>query len=200
MADILGRDFNVLARKENYMKNTLVVNLIGGQGSGKSTTMADLFALLKWNKIDSEMCTEFAKELVWENRQDTFKDELYIFSKQNHRVFRCNGKVDVIVTDRPLIMTIPYNRCYGNKNNTDWNNSLESLVYNTYKTYNNLNIFLKREKDFNPNGRNETEDQAKVFDNIFKDMLVEFDIPYIEVAGNENAKNVIYQEVLSHIK
>ena len=50
------------------MKNTIVVNFIGGQGSGKSSMMADLFAWLKWNMIDCEMCTEYAKDLVWENR------------------------------------------------------------------------------------------------------------------------------------
>ena len=60
------------------MKNTLVVNLIGGQGSGKSTMMANLFSWLKWRNVDCEMCSEFAKELVWEERKQTFKDELYM--------------------------------------------------------------------------------------------------------------------------
>ena len=138
------------------MKNTLVVNLIGGQGSGKSTMMANLFAQLKWNNVDCEMCSEFAKELVWENRHETFKDELYIFAKQNHRLFRCNGKVDVIITDRPLIMSIVYNRQYGNHKDYIWNTAYESIVYETFKKYRNLNIFLNRVKPFNPNGRNET--------------------------------------------
>lgn len=94
------------------MKNTLVVNLIAAPSSGKSTLMADIFAKLKWMNIDCELVTEFAKDLVWEERTETFKDELYIFAKQNHRLFRVNGKVDVIITDRPLILTILYNNKY----------------------------------------------------------------------------------------
>ena len=51
------------------------------------------------------MVSEFAKDLVYENRMDTMKDELYIFAKQNHRLFRVKDKVDVIITDRPLLLT-----------------------------------------------------------------------------------------------
>lgn len=182
------------------MKNTLVVNLIGGQGSGKSTMMADLFAWLKWHNVDSEMCSEFAKELVWENRQETFKDEMYIFAKQNHRLFRCNGKVDVIVTDRPLIMSVVYNRFYGNPNNYEWNTAYENMVSETFNQYNNLNIFLNRVKPFNPNGRNESEETAKEFDKFFKDSLDEMGINYFTYDGCENSVEVIGKEILKTIK
>lgn len=47
-------------------KNTLIVNLVAGPGTGKSTTMAGVFYKLKSLGIDCEMVTEFAKELVWE--------------------------------------------------------------------------------------------------------------------------------------
>ena len=73
------------------MKNTLIVNLFGGAGIGKSTLMARIFSELKVQGYDCEMVTEFAKDLVWEKRTETFKDELYIFAKQNHRLFRVNG-------------------------------------------------------------------------------------------------------------
>ena len=178
------------------LKNTIVVNLFGGQGTGKSTTMADLFAYLKHHKIDCEMCSEFAKELVWENRKDTFKDELYIFSKQNHRLFRCNGKVDVVITDRPLLMSTVYNEVYGDKNNTSWNMAYDDIVVNTFKQYNNFNVLLKRVKEFNPNGRNETEEQAKSFDIMFKKMLVNHHQDFIEVDADENARNIVGDEII----
>lgn len=181
------------------MKNTLIVNLIGGQGVGKSTIMADLFAWLKWHNVDCEMCSEFAKELVWENRKDTFKDELYIFAKQNHRLFRCNGKVDVIVTDRPLIMSVVYNRVYGNPKNIDWNNAYEDLVVSTFNQYNNFNILLNRTKPFNPNGRNETEEQAIEFDKQFKEYLDMVDIPYIKFDGIEISVLFIGELILKRL-
>lgn len=181
------------------MKNTLVVNLIGGQGSGKSTMMANLFSWLKWHNVDCEMCTEFAKELVWEDRKETFKDELYIFAKQNHRLFRCNGKVDVIITDRPLIMSIVYNRYYGNSENIDWNNAYDNIVYETFSQYNNFNILLNRVKPFNPNGRNESENEAKQFDEYFKKLLDEWNLKYEVYDGKEENIQCIGEQILNMV-
>lgn len=181
------------------MKDTLVVNLIGGQGTGKSTIMANLFAWLKWHNVDCEMCSEFAKELVWEERKETFKDELYIFAKQNHRLFRCNGKVDVIITDRPLIMSVVYNRAYGNPDKVVWNTAYEYLIRETFHSYNNFNILLNRVKPFNPNGRNETEEQAKEFDKMFKEYLDMIDMPYIRLDGTENTVPIIGNLILNKI-
>ena len=113
------------------MKNTLIVNLFGAPGTGKSTTMAQLFSILKWNKIDCEMASEFAKDLVWENRQETFKDQTYIFAKQNHKLFRCNGKVDVVICDSPLLLSTVYNRLNGKNDKT-----FETFVYETFNKYN----------------------------------------------------------------
>lgn len=44
------------------MKNTLVVNLLGGPGCGKSTGAAYIFSQLKMRNIDAELVTEFAKD------------------------------------------------------------------------------------------------------------------------------------------
>ena len=92
---------------------TMVINLIGAPGTGKSTIAAELFAKMKWAGYDVELVSEYAKELVWEQRDETFKNELYLFAKQQHRMFRLNGKVKYIITDRPLILSVFYNKKYG---------------------------------------------------------------------------------------
>ncbi len=154
--------------------------------------MADVFASLKHNKIDCEMCTEFAKDLVWERRAETFKDQLYLLAKQNHKLFRCNGKVDVIVTDIPLLMMAVYNDVYNNGTySKDWDMALDTLITETFNSYNNLNIFLKRVKPYNPNGRNETEEEAKQFDIRFKNMLDDRNINYINIDADDKAKDTI---------
>ena len=88
---------------------TIVINLMGAPGTGKSTIASELFSKMKWLGYDVELVSEYAKELVWEERNETFKNELYLFAKQHHRMFRLNNKVKYIITDRPLILSIFYN-------------------------------------------------------------------------------------------
>ena len=91
---------------------TLVVNFMGAPGAGKSTMAARIFSELKWKGYDVELVGEYAKELVFEQRHQTFKNELYIFAKQHHRLFRLKGQVRIIVTDRPIILSQFYNAKY----------------------------------------------------------------------------------------
>lgn len=170
-----------LKREEYYMKNTLVVNLFGGPGCGKSTLMAAIFHQLKLNGYDCEMVTEFAKDLVWEKRNETFKDELYIFAKQNHRLFRVNGKVDIIVTDRPLLLTNAYNQD---------DKELCSLCLKIFNQYNNLNFLLKRQTVYQENGRNQSEEEAMEIDKITQDLLESNGIDHY-IVNNDDLDDII---------
>lgn len=146
----------------------VVVNLWGGPGCGKSTTMAAIFAELKIRGYNVEMVSEFAKDLVYEKRDETMKDELYIFAKQNHRLFRVKDKVDIIVTDRPLPLTCVYDEVYG-KNDK----ALHELVRNTFKEYNNINIFLKfNEENYKKEGRLQEKSEAlDLHERIMQEMI-----------------------------
>ena len=181
-------------------KKTLIINLIGAPGTGKSTLMAQIFALLKWKSIDCEMVSEFAKELVWADRKKTFKDEMYIFSKQNHKLFMVNGQVDVIITDRPLMLTIPYSRKYGNKEFPEYYKALEKMVIETHNLYNNVNIMLERVKPYNPNGRNQSEEEAKELATLFEDCLNEFGIPYNKYSALPSLAELIVENIEEHLK
>lgn len=176
------------------MKDTLVVNFIASPGCGKSTMSANLFSMLKWNKIDCELVSEFAKELVWEERHETFKDELYLFAKQNHRLFRVNGKVDVVITDRPIILSVHYNNEYG-----DRSLAFENMVLETHKKYKSLNFFINRKKDYNPNGRNQTEEESNEASIKIKKMLNRLNIEYIEIDGNELGVENVFNHVINHL-
>ena len=170
------------------MKNTLVVNLFGGPGCGKSTLMAAIFHQLKLNGYDCEMVTEFMKDLIWEKRTETFKDELYIFAKQNHRLFRVNGKVNIIVTDRPLLLTSVYNQD---------DKELCDLCLKTFKQYNNLNFLLKRETTYQENGRLQSEEEAIRIDKITQDVLEFNGIEYYMF--NNNDLTSIMEVIKSHV-
>jgi len=157
-----------------YQK-TIVVNLMAGPGAGKSTMAAALFAQLKWKGIDCELAAEYAKDLVWEKRDKTFENQVYIFGKQHNRIFRLLGQVEVVITDSPLLLTPIYD---GHKRET-----LKKLVFEEVNRCNNLNIFVVRRKDYNPNGRVHTKSQADVIDETVKNFLKENKMPFVEVEG-----------------
>jgi hypothetical protein len=151
--------------------------LLGGPGAGKSTMAASLFSKLKWMGIDCELAAEYAKDLVWEKRNKTFENQVYIFGKQHHRIFRLLGQVQVVITDSPLFLTPIYD---GEKRAT-----LKKLVFEETAKCNNLNVLVVRRKDYNPNGRLHTKSQAAGVDGTVKSFLKQNKIPFIEIEGNE---------------
>lgn len=154
------------------MKNkTILVNLFAGPGTGKSTMMAGLFSELKYRGVNCEMAPEFAKEKVWEESLKILEDQIYIFGKQLHTIHRIHGKVDVIITDSPLLLSLIYG-----KNESP---SFKNLVLDVHHRFDNINIFLHRKKVYNPAGRLQTEEEAKVKDQEILEMLNKNNILYI---------------------
>lgn len=172
------------------MKQTLVVNLFAGPGAGKSTGATYVFSKLKMLGIDAEYVSEFAKDKVWEENGKVFKCQFYITGKQAYKIFRCNGKVDVLITDSPIALGAFY---------AD-NEILKQLCIYESKKYNNLNFFIERKKKYNPNGRNQTEEEAKKIDKEIQELLEKEKEPFFSVEGNEEGYNKIVDKILEAIK
>lgn len=181
----LLEDMNI----ENLPLN--VINLFGGPGSGKSTTAAGLFHLMKLNEMNVELVTEYAKDLTWEERYDTLaNDQLYVFAKQQKRLQVLKNKVQYVVTDSPLILSLIYRQ---------WNYlpcNFEPLVFEVWDEYENKNYFIKRTKKYNPIGRSQTEDEAKEVDNQVKQFLTTKSIAYEILEGNKTTPQKIYSDIL----
>jgi adenylate kinase family enzyme len=171
-------------------KVPLVVNIYGGPGSGKSTTAAGVFSMLKLHDVDCELVTEFAKDLVWEERHKTFENQRLIFGEQYNRLWRLVGKVDVVITDCPLILNIVYKPI-------QYKNNFCNDVLDAINEFVNLNIILKRVKKFNPNGRIQNEDVSKMIDCHITQLLDKYKMDWTEFTGDEDGINKTTSKILS---
>lgn len=170
-----------------------VINLFGQPGSGKSTGSAYIFAKLKMYGINAELITEFAKDKVYEENHEVLRNQAYVFGKQSFRMSRCKDKVDVLVTDSPLLLSSFYNKdeVLGEK--------FDEVVRDVFNSYDNVNYLLERVKPYNPSGRLQTEEESDAMAQPLKDMLDKYDIEYCRVPGSEEGYNTIVDAFLRNI-
>lgn len=173
----------------NGDKKTLIVNLFGAAGSGKSTGAAYIFTKLKMDYIDAELVTEFAKDKTWEHNSMVLSNQFYVFGKQAFRLARVAGQVDVVITDSPLLLS----NYYAGDNPVMSN--FKKACADVFNTYDNVNFFLNRVKPYNPNGRSQTENEANKNAKELKQMLNEYNVLYQEVDGDKTGYELIYQYI-----
>jgi len=165
--------------------HTPVINLIGGPGTGKSTTMAGVFFELKSRGITAEMAPEWFKGKVWEGTADVLaKDQLYVTAKQNHELLRLmNTGVKVVITDCPLILALIYG--------VNEPESFKRMVIDKFMEYNNVMVFLNRLKNFDPEGRLQTEEESKEIDGQTRQIMDFLNLPYMTVDAGRDAPKII---------
>ena len=172
----------------------VVINLFGAPGAGKSTGAAYIFSQLKMLGVNAELVTEFAKDKVWENNTEVLSNQTYVFGKQHFRISRCADKVDVIVTDSPLLLSAIYNK--SELLGEDFNN----LVAKIFKSYESINYFIERSKPYNPVGRLQTEQESDDIASEIKAMLDKYEVPYYEVAGNTRGYDTVVEHIYGKLK
>lgn len=169
----------------------IVVNLFGPPGCGKSTGSAYIFAMLKMHGVNCELVTEFAKDKTWEHNTEALSNQAYVFGKQCYRMSRCAEQVDVIVTDSPLLLSVIYNH------DPVLGDSFNQTVLNVFNSYNNLNYMLHRIKQYNPIGRNQTEEESNEIGNEIENMLIKNKISFEKKSGEINSYMNIVLDVLA---
>lgn len=154
------------------MKKTLVINLFGSPGSGKSTLAAELFADMKKRGMDVEMAREWVKLWAWEGRKMTLEDQFMIFANQVREETALYNKVGIIITDSPLILSPFYEQEYfGSTHTLSGAHAIMDKAEQNDVFY--WNFFVERKHPYNPNGRFQTESQAKLIDLKLKNFLQE---------------------------
>ena len=168
-------------------KKSLVINLIGGPGCGKSTTMAGVFYKLKKNGVNWEMATEFTKDKVWEEDYRMLDDQLYIIAKQFHRISRLIDKVDIVIMDTSLLSSIIYDK--------SGSQALKQLCIEMFNQFNNMVFFIDRSDiKYHTEGRVESFERSQEIDEKYKNLMEECNIPYTTVT-NEECVDVIFKKL-----
>jgi hypothetical protein len=172
-----------------------VVCFWGGPGTGKSTTSASVFAQLKKLGFDCEMNREYVKDWVWEKRAIKPGDQNYIFAKQSRRERQyIENKLDFIISDSPMALCILYGRLY-DKYEAEHNACLAMLrqhhAFCKDHGYKTEHVFLRRKKKYNPNGRHQTEEEARAIDEQCLGLLKELGINYKEFDCDDGVETQI---------
>lgn len=171
------------------MKNTKYINFLGGPGTGKSTSAAELFVKMKQEGYDVELVTEVAKDFVWENRSETLSNQPYVTSKQFRNLYRLHGKVDYVVTDASVLNGLIYSE---NKPSTLHPYILS--LHNEMLTP-SFNILLDRVVKYDHNGRLQTQQNALSIDTAVKKMLSLYNINHKKL-NPLDIKNMSVLEIL----
>ena len=166
------------------MKETLVINLIGGPCSGKSTIAAELFARLKKMGIHCELVSEYIKDRIYEENQTMPKNQIAIFGMEHYNISNKLGKVDVIVHDGSFINNIIYK--------TEENKYFDDLIISEYKRFWNLDFFIKRGNiEFETYGRIHTLEESKKLDYKILDTYHKYNLNFIEVESRDAVDKII---------
>lgn len=166
----------------------IVVNLFGGPGAGKSTGAAYVFSKLKMAGVNVELVTEFAKDIVWEETEIPLQNQAYVFGNQSYRISRLAGKVDVAVTDSPILLS-----CHYGKNEPD---VFKEAVLAKFNENENINFIIRRVKPYNQIGRIHTEEESDKISDELVAMLTKYHIPFMSLAGTQKNYDAIVEEVI----
>lgn len=149
---------------EQKPQKTKVINLYAGPGAGKTTAALQICLELKKLGINAEYVSEFAKDLIYDGKEEMLKDQKLVTDGQYERLNRLRGKVDVIVTDSPLLL----GQVYGKKSiDKDYKDEIRKR----YDSFDNYNAFIVRDKNFTQKGRVHNLEESKQLDAEVLQML-----------------------------
>lgn len=177
--------------KQDYKGKTIVVNLIGGPGTGKSIITSDIFSKLKRNFVSADISPEYIKKKIREGSIKAVQSQIYIFGKQQYQLFTMKDEVDVIITDSPLILSSVYDvtNC----------SLLKALVLDEFGKYDNMIYYINRDKSvpYEQEGRYQDSEGAKKVDESVLGFLSDNDIDFKVVNGiGEDTLETIVGDVM----
>lgn len=175
-------------------KYTVVINLFGGPGCGKTTLAHELTAAISRSGLICEYVPEYAKELTWDTLSgddeiataarsalgSSIEQQRIVHDEQMRRIDRPYGFVDAIVTDSPAIISWAYSS--GTEAEL---NEFHDYMLHEFMRHRNLNLLVRREIPYEQIGRNEDEMAAKHKDEIMQEILKNICEPFATVGRGD---------------
>lgn len=164
-------------KDQKTKKEAIIINIIGGPGTGKSIIASDVFSALKRKYVSCDISAEYIKRKLREQALKVVQNQVYIFAKQQFQLFSMKDDVQVIVTDAPFILCPIYD-----KTNCPF---LKGLSIKEFKKYRNLTYFIERDKKvvYEQEGRYQDLKGARAVDKKVKKFLIDNKIEYKSLNG-----------------
>lgn len=121
------------------------------------------------------MAREYAKELTWEERWDELNCQFHVTGQQVWRVRSLIGKVEMIISDSPIITGCLYS------NPEDI--MLRKAIIEQFNLFDNINYLLNIPRIYNPKGRRQTVEESKDIKSKLQSYLDENNIDYKKVSS-----------------
>lgn len=164
----------------------VVVNFVGGPGSGKTAMCCLLFAELKMRGLSVEYVPEVAKSLVWTKQFDLLNNQHYVSMKQYEQLKAVYGKVSYVLTDGPLLHGIHYNKT--NPENFCDQAKVEKLIIKKMSEFENIYIHVTQGNfTYEQAGRLETEEESKRIGQEVEKLLVSLQVSFHKIESGRNA-------------
>lgn len=177
-------------------KQTMIVNLFGGAGCGKSTLAAGIFEALKMEHKNVEKVTEFIKPWTWIGRTPKWSDQMYILGNQIQSESILYGKVDVIITDSPIWLPAYYQEKFDKK--TSMKIATQSIVKEIEdEGMKYVHFWLEKIENFQEEGRYQSKKEAHEIHEDLRHYLEEeiglelLDIP----VDHDTRKKIVIQKI-----
>jgi len=179
-----------------------VINLFGGPGIGKSSIASGLTYKLKKNHITCDNPYEFPKVLAWDENYSAISDQLYVVANQHRGIVKSLGKVDYIILDSPVILSLIYKEYYNEKRDSDYPSRLygdnfDAMVLDIHRGYDSVNVLLKRQSgNHNEKERYQNLEESIEIDSMIQNSLDTHDIKYYEIDMGDNTVDEIYKIIM----
>jgi hypothetical protein len=179
------------------MKKTKIINLFGGPGVGKSTTAAGVFHRLQMMGFECDLPYEYPKISAWEKNLSELGDQLHILSSQHRNIVRSFGKVDYIILDSPILLSIIYKRIYTEGYpSIMYDDTFNEFTMGLFNRYNNINFFIRRDNDgYVTEGRLQNKSESLFIDNEIHTLLKDNNIEFFDITQEYNIANKIAEHI-----